>query len=52
MQATINSYEYRKANDTHKAEMLEDARDTVAPAAKDEFMLWLQRNRKPTQRKK
>lgn len=52
MQATINSYEYRKANDTHKAEMLEDARDTVAPAVKEEFMLWLQRNRKPTQRKK
>lgn len=52
MQATINSYEYRKASDTHKAEMLEDARDTVAPAVKEEFMLWLQRNRKPTQRKK
>ena len=50
-QRTINTQAYKNASDTGKATLLEEARDNAYADAKEEFMAWLVKNRRPTPRK-
>ena len=52
MEAVIKSSKYRSASAEKRAELLEAARDDVAPQVKEEFLKWLAKNYKPTPKKK
>ena len=48
MEEAIRSGEYRSSTPEERAELLEAARDDVSKQAKDEFLDWLEKNRKST----
>ena len=52
MEAVIKSSKYRSASAEKRAELLEAARDDVAPQVKEEFLKWLAKNYKSTPKKK
>lgn len=52
MEAVIKSSKYRSASAEKRAELLEAARDDVAPQVKEEFLKWLAKNYKSTSKKK
>ena len=52
MEAVIKSGKYRSASAEKRAELLEAARDDVAPQVKEEFLKWLAKNYKSTPKKK
>lgn len=52
MEAVIKSSKYRSASAEKRAELLEAARDDVAPQVKEEFLKWLEKNYKSTPKKK
>lgn len=52
MLSTMDKDRYRKASDTKKAEMLEDARDRVTEETKDAFLDWLHDNYRSTKKSK
>lgn len=52
MEEVIKSGKYRSASAEKRAELLEAARDDVAPQVKEEFLKWLAKNYKSTPKKK
>lgn len=52
MEEVIKSSKYRSASAEKRAELLEAARDDVAPQVKEEFLKWLAKNYKSTPKKK
>lgn len=52
MEEVIKSSKYRSASAEKRAELLETARDDVAPQVKEEFLKWLAKNYKSTPKKK
>ena len=52
MADTMNKSKYRAASDIKKAEMLEDARDTVTEETKERFLKWLDENYRSTKKTK
>ena len=51
IEEAMRSAKYRNATSEKKAELLEAARDDVAPQVKKEFLKWLAKNYKSTQKK-
>lgn len=51
MEAAMKSSKYKSASPEKRAELLEAARDDVAPQVKDEFLKWLKKNYKATPKK-
>lgn len=48
MEAAMKSSKYKSASPKKRAELLEVARDDVAPQVKNEFLKWLKKNYKAT----